>query len=238
MTRKYTGLNIQYPVTDAIFDGSKPIETRTYPLPKNLEYKKLVVIETPGKVGKFKARCIGFVAFGPSVKYKNKEKFYIDAYRHGVWPDNKQFKWDAKKGKHGWPVLYVSRFREPLPAPKKGIVYAKDVNVEKAVELSINMRNDFMMHSLLTCCQETKGMCYELIGLNEDRRDTLLAWIKDKAASNAMLVTPVIEDNYTKLWTIGNNTVYVRTLESVISRGAGPKSARYFMDASVGGELR
>jgi len=127
---KYTGINIQYPVSRTIMDRSKSIETRTYRLPKRLEGKKVVLIETPGKTGKFKARMIGFVVFGPSFEYKDAEHFYQDTPRHGVGRENDQFKWDPKKGKHGWPILSVIMFKYTIPGPaKKGIVYAKDIEI-------------------------------------------------------------------------------------------------------------
>jgi len=125
----YTGINIQYPISRLISSRTKVVETRTYPLPKNLVGQDLVIIETPGKGGDFKARMIGLVAFGESFKYHSKAEFYADIERHCVEPDS-PWAWQEGKGKWGWPILKVTLFKKPTPLQKRaGIVYSKGIRL-------------------------------------------------------------------------------------------------------------
>src|SRR3989338_7516120 len=108
-TREYAGLNIQFPISRMILSGQKTIETRTYPIPPAYLGKELVIIETPGKLGRFKARMIGLVTFGESFQYRSKSAFYRDTPKHCVTPDS-IWAWNASKGKWGWPILRVEAF--------------------------------------------------------------------------------------------------------------------------------
>jgi hypothetical protein len=125
--RSYPGLNIQFPISRLIIDGKKTIETRTYPLSGQYIGKEMLIIETPGRGGDFKARIVGLVVFGESFKYASKGEFYQDQQRHGVSPDSK-WKWQNGKPKWGWPILRVTPFPKPKEVGKqKGIVYTREI---------------------------------------------------------------------------------------------------------------
>lgn len=51
--RTLCGINIQFPISQLIVDGSKTIETRTYPIPDHYIGKEMILIETPGKIKSF-----------------------------------------------------------------------------------------------------------------------------------------------------------------------------------------
>ncbi len=132
MTRKsksYPGLNIQFPISRLILEGSKKIETRTYPIPTEYIGKEMLIIETPGKDGEFKARIVGLVKFGPSFAYESRRDFYLDEKRHCVSPSS-PWKWQSDKPKWGWPILSVKQFSKEIPAPpKRGIKFTKVVSI-------------------------------------------------------------------------------------------------------------
>ncbi len=110
-----------------ILSGEKTIETRKYPIPAHLINKDLLIIETPGKTGDFKARIIGTVTFGESFRYSNKNEFYADVKKHRVTPDS-VWKWVSGVQKFGWPILRVKAFSEYKVAPdKKGIKFTKNI---------------------------------------------------------------------------------------------------------------
>lgn len=123
----YTGINIQYPISQMILNGEKTIETRKYPIPKKYINQKLVIIETPGKTGTFKARMIGFVTFGESFEYKTAETFYKDTKYHCVTSDS-VWKWKSSEKKFGWIIIAVSKFDKDLPLQKRaGIKFSNDI---------------------------------------------------------------------------------------------------------------
>jgi hypothetical protein len=129
INRTYTGINIQHPISQMILSGEKTIETRKYPIPKHLKNLDLVIIETPGPSGKFEARMIGFVKFGESFEYKNRNDFYKDTKKHCVTPDS-IWKWKKNDKKYGWPIIEVCPFGHAIPAPKKkGIKYTKNIRI-------------------------------------------------------------------------------------------------------------
>ena len=126
----YPGLNVQFPISRLILDGSKTIETRTYPLPKAYVEKEIILIETPGKKENFKARMIAIVVFGESFKYKSKRNFYLDQKSHHVSPSS-QWRWQPEKPKWGWPVLSVRRLPvEQLAPSNRGIKFSKEIEVK------------------------------------------------------------------------------------------------------------
>ena len=128
MKKQYTGINIQWPISELIINGQKTIETRTYDLPSQYLNTEMAVIETPGKNGKFKARIIGIVIFTECIKYKNKKDFYKDIDKHFVTKDS-EWAW-KDKAKYGWKVSIVKKLTKPIPAPlKKGIVFTKNINL-------------------------------------------------------------------------------------------------------------
>src|SRR4051812_17550560 len=113
MKQCFVGINIQWPISSRILDGTKTIETRTYPIPLKYIGKDLLIIETPGKEGKFKARIVGLVRFSGSFKYSSREHFAADHGRHLVSRDSPWF-WKGK-AKWGWEIVSVKRFPHSKP---------------------------------------------------------------------------------------------------------------------------
>lgn len=131
----YTGINIQYPISQLILDGTKEVETRTYPLPDRLVGVTLLLIETPGKTGKFRSRIAGTISFGPSVQYKSANAFYKDIDRHRV-TENSPWAWTDEKPKWAWPILSVKRLTKPKTLNKRpGIVYTAKIRVSDLSKL-------------------------------------------------------------------------------------------------------
>lgn len=129
MNRKLPGINIQFPISRLILDGTKSIETRTYPIPSEYIGQEMAIIETPGRNGGFKSRVVGIVRFGKSFPYKSEKDFYKDSQRHQVTKDS-PWKWEPLKPKWGWPILAVVKFESDIaPPPKRGIKFTKSVSV-------------------------------------------------------------------------------------------------------------
>jgi hypothetical protein len=125
--RVYTGINIQFPISELILSGKKTIETRTYPLPARHIGSTLAIVETPGKSGTFRSRIVGLIEFGESFQYETEEQFYKDKAKHCVSPDS-IWAWRRDKGKWGWPISRVTRLKQSLPLKKRpGIVYTRDL---------------------------------------------------------------------------------------------------------------
>ena len=127
MTKKtYTGINIQWPISREILAGRKSIETRFYSIPSKYLNQEMLLIETPGTQGKFKARITATIKFNKCFKYKDPESFYADYPRHRV---DKDSPWAWKdKPKWGWNVEVVETISPPVPfLGKKGIVYTRGI---------------------------------------------------------------------------------------------------------------
>lgn len=128
MKTLFTGINIQFPISQLILSGEKTIETRTYQLPEKFENKELLIIETPGKLGNFKSRIVGIIVFSESFEYKSKKEFYKDSLRHFV-DKNSEWAWKEKK-KWGWVIRKVTVFDKPQPLHKRpGIVYTTNISI-------------------------------------------------------------------------------------------------------------
>lgn len=123
--KTYTGINIQYPISQMILNGIKTIETRTYPIPKKFLNKEMAFIETPGKNGKFKARVIAIITFTDCFQYKNKKEFYADIKRHCVSTDS-DWAWNDGE-KWGWKFKIIYVFKTPIPCTSRGIIYRKNI---------------------------------------------------------------------------------------------------------------
>jgi hypothetical protein len=124
------GLNIQTPWSVLLINGSKSVETRSYPLPKKYEGVELALIETPGKSGKFKARIIGTITFSHSFQYETKEDWLNDHNRHLVEDNDPLYGYNFSKPKYGWVVCNINKFDKLIPAPsKRGIVFTKNCKV-------------------------------------------------------------------------------------------------------------
>jgi len=126
--KSYTGINIQYPISQMIINKEKIIETRTYPLPSKYLNKEMALIETPGKSGTFKSRVIGIIKFTNSFQYKSKKEFYSDIKKHQV---DKNSLWAWTQGdKWGWEVEIVKILSHPIEVTKKkGIRYTLGIQV-------------------------------------------------------------------------------------------------------------
>jgi len=129
MTKKtYTGINIQYPISELILNGSKIIETRTYPIPEKYLNQEMLLIETPGKEGKFRARITAIIKFTECFQYKSKKEFYSESQKHCVTPDSI---WAWENGeKWGWKVQIIKKIRSPIMVNKrKGIKFTNDLTI-------------------------------------------------------------------------------------------------------------
>ena len=123
----YVGVNIQFPISQEILSGSKTIETRTYPLPTAYIGQTMVIVETPGPKGKFKARIVAKVRFSGCFKYPSKAAFYRDTPKHLVTP-NSPWAW-REKAKWGWVIELVEPLPHTLPAGRIGIKYTRGLKV-------------------------------------------------------------------------------------------------------------
>lgn len=122
---KLPGLNVQAPWARLLLDGSKTIETRTYPLPLKHVGHDMWLIETPGRIGKFKARVIGTIRFSSFKQYKSSREFNSDIDLHLVRPTDPDFAWSAEIPKFGWIVETV-KIISPFEAPSsRGHVYSR-----------------------------------------------------------------------------------------------------------------
>ena len=124
-----TGLNIQAPWANLLIDGLKTVETRSYHLPLKYEGVELYLVETPGKLGKFKARVIGTITFSHSFKYATKTDWINDHNRHLVSQNDPLYSWNDKP-KYGWVVCSVEKFDEPLDiSGKRGIIFTNNLKL-------------------------------------------------------------------------------------------------------------
>ena len=126
--RTYTGINIQYPISQLILSGEKTNETRTYPIPAKYLGQDMLMIETPGKTGKFKARVVAIIRFDVCFKYKNSKDFYKDTKRHCVTPDS-PWAWSDEKPKWGWQVKVVRRLKPKSVDKRLGIRFTLNLDL-------------------------------------------------------------------------------------------------------------
>ena len=125
--KSYPGINIQWPISELILSGEKTVETRTYPIPEKYLNQEMVLIETPGSRGKFKARTRAIIVFTDCFEYKNKKEFHADFARHRV---EKGSVWDWQdKPKWGWVTVLKIILDKPIRVNKKtGIVFSKKID--------------------------------------------------------------------------------------------------------------
>lgn len=126
---KYSGINIQWPISQDIISGNKSVETRTYPLPSKYLNKEILLIETPGRRGSFKARAIAIIRFTHSFKYKSKSEFKKDYKRHLVSSDS-EWAW-SDKPKWGWEVTLVRTLEQPITNLPHGIVFRGNISLKR-----------------------------------------------------------------------------------------------------------
>lgn len=130
MAKHYSAVNIQWPITELILNGSKTIETRTYPLPKKYIGEELVLIETPGPMGNFTARGIAIITFGASYQYSSRRHFNSEIRLHRV-SQNSKWKWLEEKPKWAWPILKIKKIKSAVIPKHKGIRFTNNVKVPK-----------------------------------------------------------------------------------------------------------
>jgi hypothetical protein len=124
-----TGLNVQAPWSSLLINGLKSIETRSYHIPTKYVNHPLYLVETPGKLGKFKARVIGTITFSGSFKYPNKTSWINDYAKHLVSQNDPFYSWNDKP-KYGWVVCSVNKFDEPLDiSGKRGIIFTNNLKL-------------------------------------------------------------------------------------------------------------
>lgn len=134
-SRRIQGINIQWPWSEYLVEGSKIVETRSYPLPERLKGVELAVIETPGPKGKkaagiSKARIIGIITFIDSYQYTSEKHWRAEFKKHLVPSDDSLFCFSEEKQKWAWTVGKVEKLDKPAPAPaKRGIIFAKSCQV-------------------------------------------------------------------------------------------------------------
>ena len=128
MSKKYTGINIQYPISQLILNGEKTVETRTYPIPEKYIEQDMLLIETPGKSGRFKSRIIGVIKFTNCFQYKSKKEFYLQQNKHCV---SKESVWAWESGdKWGWNVEIIKKVSPPIEyTKKKGIKFTLNIEI-------------------------------------------------------------------------------------------------------------
>jgi len=126
--KTYTGINVQWPISELILSGEKTVETRTYGIPEKYLNEPMVLIETPGKLGKFKARLVAVIKFTDCFKYTSKSAFYKDSARHRVDKDS-MWAWNPEKPKWGWEVEVIKIFKPKAAPANKGIVFTKDIEI-------------------------------------------------------------------------------------------------------------
>jgi hypothetical protein len=128
--RELPGLNVQAPWARMLLDGSKKIETRTYPLPSKYLGSEFWLIETPGRRGKFKSRIIGIICFSECKRYESSSEFYSDSDLHQVREHDLDYFWNPKVPKFGWIVSSIVAVAE-IPAPNpRGLVYSSPFTLE------------------------------------------------------------------------------------------------------------
>ncbi len=126
--KEYDGINIQWPISELIASGKKTIETRTYPIPNKYLDKHILLIETPGKEGKFKARITAIIKFTECFLYKNKTTFYKDYKKHHVAKES-PWAW-TDKPKYGWEVEVIKVFSSPKKLSKRnGIRFTNSLTI-------------------------------------------------------------------------------------------------------------
>lgn len=126
--RRFTGLNVQYPISELILSGKKTIETRTYPIPKKYLNRDLLLIETPGKSGKFKSRAVAIIRFSRCFQYQSSKDFYLDRSRHFVSPES-PWAWLDKNPKWGWEIDGLRLIAPKTVTKRLGIKFTLDLTI-------------------------------------------------------------------------------------------------------------
>jgi len=113
--RRY-GLELQLPYSELLLTGAKTIETRTYPLPANLLYHHILIVESPaGEEGHSALpsvvrnttgdadegpKIVGSVVFSECFVYENEQDWIADADKHLV-PPGSAYDWAPARSAAG-----------------------------------------------------------------------------------------------------------------------------------------
>jgi len=123
------GINIQWPWSKLLLDGTKYVETRGYPLPKKYLNVPLAIIETPGPRGRkeggiITSRIIGLITFCECYPYESEEHWRSEKALHRVPTNDPYFSFVQGHPKWAWKVSKVYHFSESIPAPsRRGIKF-------------------------------------------------------------------------------------------------------------------
>lgn len=128
--KNYSGINIQWPISELILSGQKVVETRTYPIPEKYIGQEVLLVETPGKKGKFRARIRAKIVIHRSFKYPSPLEFYADFSRHKV---DRKSEWAWKdKPKYGWEIEVLKIFDNPIPCKTRGgIIFRSNLKIKE-----------------------------------------------------------------------------------------------------------
>lgn len=129
MKKTYTGLNIQFPISELITSKKKSIETRTYPIPDKYKNVPMLMVETPGPKGNFKSRIVAVIVFEDSFKYDNANAFYADKSKHHVTPDS-DWAWQDSRPKWGWKIKSVKKVKPREVRKRLGIKYTLNLSLK------------------------------------------------------------------------------------------------------------
>ena len=123
------GINIQWPWSTLLLEGSKVVETRRYQIPEHYIGVPLALIETPGPAGKNSAKIIATIEFSGCFKYRSKSEWTADFERHRV-PSDSPFAFSGERDTWGWVIKAVKPLRTPAPPPeRRGIVFTKECSI-------------------------------------------------------------------------------------------------------------
>ena len=95
---------------DALFDGTKTVETRKYRIPPPMKNTRCLIIQT----GLPQAVPVGWIVFNECKQYQNANEFYRDDDKHLIYRNDNNsvdFQWDNGP-KWGWIVSKVHKFDE------------------------------------------------------------------------------------------------------------------------------
>jgi len=129
------GLNINYPFSQLILQGTKTIEARTFPLGhRNIANpgEELFLIETLGPKNVLgavlgdqavgpppqHAQVVGTVAFGSSRPYASTSAWKNERQKHRIKKGGR-YDWNGSGEMHAWHVEKARRFSEPMDAGPK-----------------------------------------------------------------------------------------------------------------------
>jgi predicted transcriptional regulator len=128
------GLHIREPWSQLILNGSKTVETRSYPLPKKHLGQFLAIIETTGVKSSKRAAIVGLVRFDSCHRYSSKRQWESEKSLHRVSPDDPSFRYVEGKEKWAWVVGRVIQLNATIAPPKKrGIVFATSCSIPLAM---------------------------------------------------------------------------------------------------------